>query len=206
MLPAPTLLLMSPNSPFARKCRIMALEKGLAVPDSIEPPNAPDSRVGTINPLGKIPALLLEGGEAVYDSRVIVEYLEAYAPQPALIPADAYARLQVLRWQALADGMADAMILRFMEGSRPEDKQHEPARAHQRTKILAALAVAEQSARAGQFLVGGQLSLADLALVAALGYVDLRGAELLAGHPHVQGWLAWMHERPSVAQTAPVKA
>ena len=205
MLPDPALLILTPTSPYARKCLMMALEKGLDLPTSFEPPNAPGSRVRTLNPLGKIPTLLLANDEAVYDSRVIVEVLEMAAPNPALIPTDARERMEALRWQALADGIADAMVAVFMENQRPEDKRHEPAREHQRSKVLAGLGVAEKVVQAGQFLVGNRLTLADLALVAGAGYVGLRGAELLSGHPNLEKWLAWMGERASVARTAPPK-
>ncbi len=207
VLPRPTQLLLTLTSPYARKCRMVALEKQLQLPISVEPPHAAGSRVPSLNPLAKVPTLLLDNGEAVHDSRVIVDYLEACAPQPQLIPSDPYQRMEVLRWQSVADGLADAMVLLFMEGQRPPERRDPAWIERQRAKISAGVALLEASVKPGQFLVGSTLTLADLAVVAALGYIGLRGSELLqeAG-PQTHGWLNWMELRPSVADTAPPRA
>lgn len=195
---------MTPTSPYARKCLMMAREKGLDLRVSVEPPHAAGSRIGQINPLVKIPVLALQNGDFVYDSRVIVEYLELYAPVPALLPAAAAPRLDALRWQALADGIADAMILIFMEGQRAQDKRDASVRERQAHKVQAGLAAIDQVVRPGQYLVENTLGLADLSVVAAFGYVGLRGRDLLVGRfPNLHAWSAWLHERPAVAETAP---
>lgn len=204
MLPRPAQLLLTYTSPYARKCRMVALEKGMDLPISLEPPHAAGSRIPTLNPLAKIPTLLLDNGEAVHDSRVIVDYLEACAPNPQLIPSDPYQRMQVLRWQSVADGLADAMVLLFMEAQRPPERRDDAWVLRQRAKVTAALNHLNGVAEAGSFLVGSTLTIADLAAVAAVGYIGLRGPELLAdAGPNVKAWLAWMSERPSVADTAP---
>lgn len=207
VLPRPAQLLLTLTSPYGRKCRMVALEKQIDLPISLEPPHAAGSRIPALNPLAKIPTLLLDNGEPVHDSRVIVDYLEAFAPTPQLIPADAYTRMQVLRWQSVADGLADAMVLLFIEGQRPADLRDDAWTTRQRAKIKAGVTLLEISLSAENFLVGGSITVADLAIVAALDYVGLRGSDLFddAG-PRTRGWLAWMNQRPSVAGTAPPRA
>lgn len=207
MFAKPAQLLLTLTSPYARKCRMVAMEKGLDLPISLEPPHAAGSRISALNPLVKIPALLLEDGEVIYDSRVIVQALELWQPLPALLPADPHRRIQALRWEALADGVADAMVLVMMERQKPAERQDAAWIERQSVKVRAGLQAFENAVGTEQLLVGGQLSLADLAVVAACGYVGLRGPELLAAAgPALHGWLAWMHERASVAETAPPTA
>jgi glutathione S-transferase len=204
MAPRPALLLMSHTSPYARKCRMVAAEKGIDLPISVEPPHAEGSRVPRLNPLAKIPALLLDDGEVVYDSAVIAQYLDAIGTGPSLLPSDPLLRMRTLRWEALADGLADAMVLIFMENARPSDRQDEGWRQRQTAKIRAGLGVIEDAVQAGQFLVGGQLSLADLAVVAGVGYIGLRGPNLLQDqYPKLHAWLRWMSERPAVSASEP---
>jgi glutathione S-transferase len=204
MFAKPAQLLLTLTSPYARKCRMVAMEKAIDLPISIEPPHAAGSRVSALNPLVKIPALLLQDGEVVYDSRVIVQALELWQPQPPMLPADPHLRIQALRWEALADGVADAMVLVMMERQRPSERQDAAWIERQSTKVTAGLRAFESALAPQQFLLGGQLSLADLAVVSACGYVGLRGPELLAAAgPKLHDWLAWMHQRPSVAGTVP---
>ncbi|MBI5609303.1 MAG: glutathione S-transferase N-terminal domain-containing protein [Deltaproteobacteria bacterium] len=206
-LARPSALLMTLTSPYARKCRMVALEKGVDLPCTVEPPHAQGSRVGALNPLVKVPTLLLEDGTSVYDSRVIVEYLELLWPDPPLVPREPRDRIDALRWQALGDGLADAMVLLFSEGLRPAERRDADWEARQRHKVRATLALLDGVARPDQYLVGGRLTLADLATAAGVGYVGLRGAELLAeGYPNLHAWLAWFHERPSVRDTAPPRS
>ncbi len=201
----PATLLMTPTSPYARKCLLVAMEKGKDLAVSVEPPHAQGSRIGALNPLVKVPTLLLSDGTAVYDSRVIVDVLEMVWPEPALIPAQGRERMEVLRWQALGDGLADAMVLVMMDRIKPEERRDLGWQERQIVKIDAALALINQEVRPGQWLVGERLTLAELAVISGIGYVQLRGAELLANRwPNLHAWSAWLHERPSVAATVPV--
>src|SRR5688572_27826621 len=100
----------SPGSPFVRKVRIVLEEKRIPHEYVIDRPSAPGSRVPQVNPLGKIPVLVLDGRRAIYDSPVIVEYLDGVSGEPKLIPADFEQRIEVKRWEALADGVADATV------------------------------------------------------------------------------------------------
>lgn len=194
-------LLMTATSPYARKVRMFAALKGIALDIQDAPPHAPGSPVPTANPLAKVPTLLLDDGEAVFDSRVIIQHLDQVKPHPVLIPVEPSARRAVLRWEALADGIADATVLWMLEQRRsPPDAG---VSQRQLTKIEAGLAVAERSLQNEAFLVGGQRTLADLALVAAIGYVALRQAVELDAWPALRTWLARMHDLPEIRDTAP---
>jgi glutathione S-transferase len=196
-------LYTSSTSPYARKVRMVAIEKGLALEEVAVTPPIAASPVAEHNPLGKIPTLVRADGRPLYDSRVIAQYLELLQPSPALLPSEADARVEVLRWEALADGVSDAAVLRMTEDRRaqPEAQQKQ----HQLRKIEAALTLAQAALSGRRYLVGDQLTLADLALVAACGYASLRGAlDLSDGRWSVlANWLSVMHERPSVAATVP---
>jgi len=160
-------------SPFARKVRIAAMLLGLDDRITIEPADTtnPADTVRTQNPLGKIPALVLEGGPALFDSRVIVEYLDHLAGGGRIIPTEPNARFAALRLQALADGIMDASILLIYEGRWRDPAKHEPKWVeHQAGKVARGLAALEAAppARIGVPDVG------QIALACALGYQDFR--------------------------------
>lgn len=194
-------LYLSPTSPYARKVRVALREKGVAyepVVVATSDPGLPD-----VNPLGKIPVLVLADGTAVYDSPVILQYVEAIAPTPPLYPADPLARVATLRWEALCDGICDAAVIRLLEGRRTPERQDPDARAHQEKKIGRGLAALERDLGEREFAVGNALTVADIAVVAALGYVDLRAPELLAPHRALSARYAAALARPSFAETVP---
>lgn len=202
-------LLLSPTSPFARKVHAVLLEKGLPFETVYLTPA--DATVSAANPLGKIPALLRDDDSALYDSAlydsaVIVQYLEAIAPTPAVFPADPLARIEVLRWEALCDGVCDATVLRMVEGRRVSEKQEPKWIAHQEGKMRAGLVAIEAELGGRTYAVGGAFSLADIAIVMTVGYVTLRAPELLAPHDALVRWATTHAERPSLAMTAPPAA
>jgi glutathione S-transferase len=178
----------SPASPFGRKVRIAAAILGLA--ERIEvvaaDTNDPDDSLRRQNPLGKIPALILEDGQAIFDSRVILEYLDGLA-DGGLVPRDPAARFKVLTLQALADGIMDAAVLQVYEL-----RFREPAMRsaqwldHQAGKVARALAALEARPPEASARHAGAIALA-----CALGYLDLRfGGLWRAAHPGLAGWLA----------------
>ncbi len=178
----------SPTSPFGRKVKIAAALLGLSDRITIEMADTsdPNDSMRKQNPLGKIPILLLENGEALYDSRVIVEYLDALAGGGRLIPAG-WSRFEALRQQALADGLMDAALLQVLEGRwRPQDR-HEPKwLKHQQGKVERALSEAEAklSNPPRAFHIG------HVALACALGYLDMRfEGRWRQGHPKLVAWL-----------------
>jgi glutathione S-transferase len=169
----PMILRSATASPFARKVRIAAMLLGLDDRITIEPADTtnPADTVRAQNPLGKIPALVLEGGPALFDSRVIVEYLDHLAGGGRIIPREPNARFAALRLQALADGIMDASILIIYEGRWRDPAKHEPKWVeHQVGKVARGLAALEAAppARIGAPDVG------QIALACALGYQDFR--------------------------------
>lgn len=197
------ILRTAPPSPFGRKVRIAAAVAGLTDRLRIEnaDTNNDEDTLRQQNPLGKIPTLLLENGEPLFDSRVIVEYFNEIAAAPVLLPPGAQ-RIAVLRQQALADGLMDAAILQVYEARfRPAESHSEKWLAHQRGKMARALAyVAEHLAapRAGTPHIG------EIAQACALGYLDLRfGGTWRTGYPALVSWLEDFAQRvPAYAQTA----
>ncbi|MEE8513039.1 MAG: glutathione S-transferase N-terminal domain-containing protein, partial [Acidiferrobacterales bacterium] len=161
------------TSPYVRKVRVLLHEKNIACEFIVSDPWDKDSIVPQHNPLGKVPVLELDVGTPLFDSPVIAEYLDAQKGEP-LIPRLGESRWQVLRWQALADGVLDAVVTRLLETRRPPEKQSAETMVHQERKVARALAFAAQTAKGETYLVQDRLSLADLALGVALAYTDLR--------------------------------
>lgn len=195
-------LYASLTSPYARKVRISLHEKRLSCELVQTEPASPDGPLSRINPLGKVPALERDDGSVLFDSPVIVEWLDSVS-EPCLLPTSGEDRWQTLLWQALADGMMDATVTRMLELRRAEDRRSDVALARQEEKIERALDWAEQRMR-DRHLVAGRFTLADVALASALDYLDLR-------HPHgwrdsrarLTGWHAQMIERRSFVETEP---
>lgn len=197
-------LLLSATSPFARKVHVVLLEKGIP----FEPVYllASDPAVTAANPLGKIPALVRNDGPALYDSPVIVQYLELHTPSPALIPTAAGPRIDVLRWEALCDGLCDSVVINLFERRRAPERQDPGAMAHQDTKVRRALAVMEAELGSRAFAVADTYTLADITIAMAIGYVGLRSPALLEPHPALVERYARLCERPALGKTAPPPA
>lgn len=195
-------LLYSPTSPYVRKVRVLAIERGLA--DRIELVTAipwPDpAAIVRANPLGKVPVLVTDDGFAIYDSPVICEYLDTVAAGPALIPASGAERWRVLRCQALADGVLDAAVAVVLERRRTASEQS--AAAIQRSLDAIHRAVA---ALAGELKPPSQFDLGQIALAVALGYLEFRLADTDFGTtaPGIRDWWATVRERPSLVATRP---
>ncbi len=183
------ILRSSPPSPFGRKVKIAASLLGLSDRIRVEPAdtNNPTDDLRVQNPLGKIPVLLLEDGAALYDSRVILEYLDHLAGSGRIIPADAGPRFAALRMQAMCDGILDASILRVYEGRfRPEQHRIQSWLDYQAEKVSRALSALEAAPPAIDPLPDvGQITLA-----CALGYQDLRFQGTWRTHyPRLVAWL-----------------
>ena len=198
------ILRTSPLSPFGRKVRIAADVAGMAdrirvvVADTLDPADSLRAQ----NPLGKIPALLLEDGEALFDSRVIVEYFHDMAPEAGLFPVGPQ-RFAVLRQQALADGLMDACILQVYEARfRPVEHRVQSWLDHQKGKADRALAFAADRYAA---IRGGPPDAGEISLACALGYLDTRfGGEWRGVYPALEDWLgAFAVRTPAFAFTAP---
>lgn len=170
-------LIGSPASPYARKVRVVMAEKKLDYHFVMEDVWAPDSTITQSNPLGKVPCLVMEGGEAVFDSRVIVEYLDTLSPVGKLIPSQGRERAEVKTWEALADGLLDAALTARMElifKGRPPEQRCQPWIDRQMDKINAALQAMSTGLGDKPFCSGVHFSLSDVAVGCALGYLDFR--------------------------------
>ena len=199
-------LIGSFTSPYVRKVRIVMAEKKLDYQMVIEDVWGNDAILAS-NPLGKVPCLVMEGGEAVFDSRVIVEYVDTLSPVGKLIPGTGRERVEVRTWEALADGVCDALILARMEqnwGPR-EGARCQAWIDRQLSRVHAALASMEQGLGDKPFCHGIHFSLADVAVGCALAYLDFRFAHLdwRAGHPNLQRLAEKLAARQSFLDTAP---
>ncbi len=184
------ILRSSSSSPFGRKIKIALHVLGFTEKVKVEPAQTldPNDTLRQQNPLGKIPCLILEDGNVLYDSRVITEYLDYMAGGEKLIPADAE-RFDVLTKQALADGICDAAIQIVYEGRmRPQNKQHQDWKDYQQAKVDRALTTFENSPLPQ--VQHNSPNAAQIALACALGYLDLRFAgEWRKSYPNLVAWL-----------------
>ncbi|MES2481446.1 MAG: glutathione S-transferase N-terminal domain-containing protein [Pseudomonadota bacterium] len=180
-------LIGATTSPYVRKVRIVMAEKKLDYQFVLENVWAADSTIAQSNPLGKVPCLVMEGGEALFDSRVIVEYLDTLSPVGKLIPSVGRERAEVKTWEALADGMLDALILARLERTwdgRKDTERSQAWIARQLAKTDASLRAMSQGLADKPFCAGIHLTLADIAVGCALGYLDFRFPEIDWRGPH----------------------
>lgn len=198
-------LYSSPTTPFGRKAMVMLIETGLADGVTIHEVAGTPVNPGTMpvahNPLGNIPALVLDDGRTIYDSRVISRYLDARAATGLYPQGDAL--WDVLTLEATADGMMEAAVLMVYESRiRPADLHYAPWIEGQWAKVARALDAIEADRMA---LLQGPLTAAHLALACALGYLDFRHADRdwRAGHPQLAGWDEGFAQRPSLLATRP---
>jgi len=199
-------LLYTPNSPYARKVRIVAIEKHIEIALQEVVLSDPDCPVKNYNPLGKVPVLVLNDGDSVYDSRVIVEYLDNRAPGTHLIPTDQSSKVWVRRWEALADGICDAAVAAMLEGRKPPEQQSQANIDKQMDKVMRGLEVLNLDITKKKWCVNETFSLADIALGCALGYLDLRFKQLnwQDKFPNLAKHYSLLVKRPSFKQTIPV--
>lgn len=200
-------LFASPASPFVRKVRVLLLESGLAPQVEVVAASgtalAPGSMPVHANPLGKIPTLVLEGGQALYDSRVICRYLDTLAGGGFYPEARLW---QVLTLEALADGLLDAAVLMVYEGRlRPEERQFAPWVEGQWHKVARALDALEADPAGHGLDPALPLDMGQIALACGLGYLDFRhGArDWRAGRPRLAAWAAGLALRPALQATLP---
>ena len=190
------------GSPYVRKVRIVLEEKHIAYEYVQARPSAPDSPVPKYNPLAKIPVLLTDGGKPVYDSPVIVDYLDALVPEPRLIPVELEQRADVKRWEALGDGVTDATVL----VSHDYDKiQSADWHRKHRLKIERGLAAMSSELADREFCYGHRFSLADIAAGYALGYLDrvLPDIDWRAAHANLARLAERLAQRGSFRKTLP---
>ena len=200
-------LIGSLTSPYVRKVRIVMTEKKLDYQLLLEDVWGTDNLLKS-NPLGKVPCLVMEGGEAVFDSRVIVEYLETLSPVGKLIPPSGRERTEVRTWEALADGLLDAAILARLEATWPGRSEGERSQAwidRQMSRVHSTLQALSQGLGEKPYCAGNLFTLADVAVGCALAYVDFRFAHIdwRAAHPNLQKLHDKLATRQSFIDTAP---
>jgi glutathione S-transferase len=199
-------LFSNPASPFARKVRIVLAEKGIACDLGNVDVNPQDNPVNAHNPLGKIPALVLDDGTTLYDSRVIVEYLDGLSAEARLIPPEGRERVAVRRWEALADGVLDAGLLVRYETLRPAGERSPAWVAKQMARLRRGLAQMESDLGARAWCQGERYTLADIALGCCVGWIGFRqpaGIDWRGECPGLARHYDRLMARPAFAATAP---
>ena len=202
-------LIGSISSPYVRKVRVVLTEKKLDYEFVSEDVWSAQTTIAEANPLGKVPCLVMEGAEALFDSRVIVEYLDTLSPVGKLIPSTGRERVEVKTWEALADGLLDAAVLARLEatwGGRTEAQRSPAWIERQSGKIDASLKAMGKGLGDKPFCVGIHLSLADIAVGCALGYLDFRFQHIdwRAQYPNLVRLHDKLMLRPSFAASVPV--
>jgi glutathione S-transferase len=201
-------LLGSLTSPYVRKVRIVMAEKRIEYQLELEDVWAPDTRILESNPLGKVPCLIMEDGGAVFDSRVIVEYLDGMTPVAKLIPPSGRERAEVRTWEALADGVVDALILaRLEQTQRPPEQQSQKWIDRQLQKVHTGIKAMSNGLGEKPWCNGHAYSLADIAVGCALGYLDFRFSHIdwRGQYPNLARLNEKLAARPSFVDTRPPK-
>lgn len=201
-------LIGSTTSPYVRKVRIVMAEKKLEFQFVEENVWSAQTTIGESNPLGKIPCLIMDGADAVFDSRVIVEYLDTLSPVGKLIPASGRERVEVKTWEALADGILDAAVAARLEASWDQRLPEQRSTAwidRQLGKMHQGLRAMSQGLGDKPFCHGVHFTLADVAAGCALGYLDFRFGQIdwRSAHPNLARFYEKVAQRPSFLETLP---
>jgi glutathione S-transferase len=202
-------LIASPTSPYARKVRVVMSEKRIECKLEMTDVWAPESTISDSNPLGKVPCLIMDDGGAVFDSRVIVEYLDTLTPVGHLIPTSGRQRVEVRTWEALADGIIDALVLVRLENvQRPAHMRSQPWIDRHLAKAINGLEAASTALADKNWCNNERLTLADIALGVTLAYLDFRFPEIAwrTLHPNLARHYEKLVVRPSFIETAPPAA
>lgn len=193
----------SPTSPYARKVRVLIKEKHLPVEFVIEDPWPDDSPIAMRNPLSKVPVLEIGPDRYLFESSMVVHYLD-HVDGKSIEPKDAAGYWQSQWWQALGNGIIDAVIARVLESRRPPDKQMPEKMAREEARLRRALALAEKKFNGGSYLAGDRFTLADLVTGVGLQYIDFRYAhDWRSTHPRLAQWHAGIAGRKSFMETLP---
>ena len=199
-------LIGSTTSPFVRKVRVVLAEKKLDYIFDLDNVWTAETTVHLFNPLGKVPCLIMEDGSSMYDSRVIVEYLDTLTPVAKLLPPNARDRADVKVWEALADGVLEAGVLARLERTlRPEEQQSAAWVERQFRKVHAGLHTMSVNLGESPFCKGNHYTLADVAVGCALGWLAFRFPEIdwRTDYPNLAKLFDKLSERPSFKNTLP---
>jgi glutathione S-transferase len=197
-------LLYSPTSPYVRKVMVCAHELGLADRLEIIPKDVwdPSVDISDVNPLGKVPSLILDDGHVLFDSPVICEYLDDMFAESVLFPKAGKARWKALYFQALADGILDAGVARLLEGRRDPAEQSEKWKERYLRAVTRAIDTLENEA---DILIGGPLTIGQVSVACAMGYVNFRMSDLalFKNCPKLSAWYEVFSKRASMVATEP---
>ncbi|MEI7612448.1 MAG: glutathione S-transferase [Betaproteobacteria bacterium] len=198
-------LIGSLTSPYVRKVRIVLAEKKIDYEFELDSPWVTDSKIPDINPLGKVPVLILDDSTILFDSRVIVEHIDSVAPNNKLMPESNRERSEVKRWGAVADGICDAAALIVLEKKRPEAQQSPEWIARQHDKVMRGLEYMSAELGESSWCMGTHFSLADVCTGCALGYLVFRFPEIVwqESFPNLARIYDKLMLRPSFAETIP---
>jgi glutathione S-transferase len=198
-------LIGSLASPYTRKVRIVLAEKKIDYDFEIDNPWKADARAAKLNPLGKVPVLVLDDGRTLFDSRVIVGFLDNASPISRLVPAENRERVEARRWEALADGVLDAGVLARLENQREAKLRSAPWIERQMGKVRAGLAAMDSELGDKPWCVGNGYTLADIALGVCLGWLDFRYPKMdwKKDQANLARAFAKLSERQSFADTLP---
>lgn len=192
----------SPASPFVRKVMVCAIIRGLdgRITKVATNPHVSPADLLADNPLSRVPALVTESGDTVFDSPVICEYLDTLGDAPRLVPPDGPARITALKWQALGDGIMDAAVARRMQAALPQDEGRTAFVSRQAAVVARSLDLLEQMD------LSGPLEIGRITIGCALGYLDFRFGheDWRAGRPRLAAWWAATGTQRGFAETVPV--
>ncbi|HQT67185.1 MAG: hypothetical protein B7Z78_13545 [Rhodospirillales bacterium 20-60-12] len=201
-------LYFSTTSPYARKVRIAAAEKNISFESVLDVPWNDDTKAIALNPLGKVPIWVMRDGTALFDSRVIVEYIDGLSPHSPLFPQAFADRIKVKRWEAMADGIMDASLAIFSERrKRPAALQYPEWSERQFGKIHRGLQTMSDELARQDYFHGGQLGVVEIGIASALGYVGLRFSEDFSWqdqYPILSALYDRLMQRQSFSETVPV--
>jgi glutathione S-transferase len=199
-------LIGSVTSAYVRKARVVLAEKKLDYQFELENVWAPETKIASSNPLGKVPCLVMEDGSAMYDSRVIAEYLDTLTPVCKLLPPNSRDRANVKVWEALADGVLDAAVLAYLERTwRPGEQQSQAWFDRQMGKVHGGLAVMAENLGEQPFCMGIHYTLADVAVGCTLGWLSFRFPDIdwRSAYPNLARLFDKLSERPSFKDSVP---
>jgi glutathione S-transferase len=198
-------LIGSLASPFTRKVRVVLAEKKIEYEFEVENPWKADTAVPKFNPLGKVPVLVLDDGTALFDSRVIVSFLDSASPLSRLIPSDSRERVDVRRWEALADGVLDAGVAARLENQREAKTRSAAWIDRQMGKLRSGLVAMDTELGDKAWCSGNGYSLADVATGVCLGWLDFRYPKMSwkKDHANLARHFAKLSERASFSETVP---
>ncbi len=199
-------LISATPSPYARKVRIALAEKGIPFELLTEVPWDGTTQTPQHNPLEKLPVLLLDDGDSVYESRFILEWIEAKLPGPPMLPDGLDDRLFARRVEVVSDGVCDALVQLFIERHRPAEQQSPEWKARQMRKVDGGMRALAGWAGTRTFIVGDRFGLADIAAGTVCRYLDVRFPDYpwRTDHPHLAAYSDRMEQRDSFRGSVPV--